>query len=159
MELECTFMQVRTTAKSISRPMKQRAQPMRANTMMVMIFLPVKLDLVITNSISSLAQTFSSPSARVKNLGGEKEFSRTLQWRKKPESVNSNQGCLQVNCLVHWSISGKDNPLTKLIQRLYIDGIGLPEHLHLVPIPGVVNGDGEVEGRVFHLGENWVTKS
>ena len=24
---------------------------------------------------------------------GKKEFSKTLQWRKEPESVNSNQGC------------------------------------------------------------------
>ena len=41
-------MQVQTTAKSISRPMKQRAQPMRVNTMMVMIFLAARLALVIT---------------------------------------------------------------------------------------------------------------
>ena len=41
-------MQVQTTAKSISRPMKQRAQLMRVNTMTVMIFLAARLALVIT---------------------------------------------------------------------------------------------------------------
>ena len=69
-----------------------------------------------------------------------------------PEGVNSDQGSLQVDRLVGLSIPGKDNPLSKLVQGLDVDGVGLPEHLHLVPVPRVVNRDREIEGLVFNLG-------
>ena len=72
-------------------------------------------------------------------------FPQTQCDAKAPEGINSDQGCLQVDRLVGLSVSGKDNPLAKLVEGLDVDSVGLPEHLHLVPIPRFVNCYCEVE--------------
>merc|ERR1712156_1241093 len=68
----------------------------------------------------------------------------------EPEGINPDQGSLQVDRLILKSIPGKDNPLTELIESFCINCARLPEHLDLIALPGVVDGNCEVERLVFH---------